>query len=254
MARIFITGSSDGIGLLIAKSLISSGHEVVLHARNDQRAADALRAAPGAASVLVADLSSIQANIGLAHEANKTGGFDAVIHNAGVGYREPRRGNTVDGLPPVFAVNSLSPYILTSLINRPKRIVYTSSGLHRQGDGSLEDLEWNQRTWSGYNAYSDSKLHDVLLAFAVARKWEDVYSNAVEPGWVATKMGGAGAPDSLSDAPKTQVWLATGDDAKVTGRYYFHEREQGVHAAAFQADVQDRLLAECERISGVKFE
>ena len=120
----------------------------------------------------------------------------------------PRRASTADGLPSVFAVNSLAPYILTCLITRPARpLIYLSSGLHRQGDESLEDLAWKERPWSGYNAYADSKLHDVILAFAVARKWKDVLSNSVEPGWVATKMCGEGAPDSLEEGPRTQAWL-----------------------------------------------
>ena len=66
--------------------------------------------------------------------------FDAVIHNAAVGYREPKRVETVDGLPHVFAVNSLAPYILTCLINKPRRLIYLSSGLHRQGDASISDI------------------------------------------------------------------------------------------------------------------
>src|SRR4029077_7180385 len=128
----------------------------------------------------------------------------AVIHNAGVGYRERRRIDTVDGLPRVFAVNSLAPYILTALITRPMRLVYVSSGMHHGADGSLEDLTWTARPWNGSSAYADSKLHNVILAFAVARKCPDVFSNAIEPGWVATKMGGPGAPDDLDGAARTQ--------------------------------------------------
>src|SRR5690606_14709882 len=120
-------------------------------------------------------------------------------------------------------------YLLTALIEKPSRLIYLSSGLHRQGDASLRDLTWESRRWSGYQAYADSKLHDLILSQAVARCWPDVYSNAVEPGWVATKMGGPGAPDSLEDAPKTQCWLAVSNDtrAKVSGRYFYHLQETG---------------------------
>ena len=212
MARIFITGSADGLGQMAAGLLVKSGHQVVLHARHEKRAQDALAAVPGAQGVITGDLSSIAETRQVAAQVNKLGAFDAVIHNAAIGYREPRLTATPDGLPHVFAVNSLAPYILTCLINRPARLIYLSSGLHREGDPSLKDLTWNDRAWNGYRAYADSKLHDLILAFVVARKWPDVLSNALEPGWVATKMGGAGAQDSLAEAPKTQVWLATSND------------------------------------------
>jgi len=183
------------------------------------------------------------------------GTFDAVIHNAGVGYQEPKRVNTVDGLPQVFTVNSLAPYILTCLIERPKRLIYVSSGLHRDGDPSLKDLFWKERPWNGFRAYSDSKLHDVLIAFAAARKWPDVFSNALEPGWVATKMGGPGAPDSLTEGPKTQVWLAASNDkaALVTGKYFYHQRERQFLPAAANEDIQEQFLKQCEEISGIAF-
>lgn len=255
MKRVFITGSSDGLGQMVAAILLQQNVDVVLHARNEQRAADALRANPSAKKVLTGDLSSIKETVALADEVNKLGDFDAVIHNAAVGYQERRKVVTEDGLPHVFAVNSLAPYILTALIHKPKRLIYLSSGLHRSGDSSLEDLTWEHKSWSGYQAYSDSKLHNVILAFAAGNRWKDVHSNALEPGWVATKMGGAGAPDSLADAPLTQVWLATSDDAAVlkSGGYYFHKKPKPVHEDARKTEVQEKFLAECERLSGVTF-
>lgn len=190
MARVFITGSSDGLGRMAAQLLIEQGHKVVLHARNEQRGREAMAAIPGAEKVLLADLSSIRETKRLAEQVNALDTFDAVVHNAGVGYRAARRIVTEDALPMEFAVNTLAPYILTALIHKPKRLVYLSSGLHQSGDASLEDLAWKERPWWGQQAYSDTKLHDVLLAFAVARHWPHVLSNALEPGWVATKMGG----------------------------------------------------------------
>ncbi|SDQ60019.1 NAD(P)-dependent dehydrogenase, short-chain alcohol dehydrogenase family [Paraburkholderia fungorum] len=254
MSRVFITGSSDGLGQMAARLLVDAGHEVVLHARSDARAADALKAVPEARAALVGDLSSIAATKALAEQVNRLGHFDAVIHNAAVGFQEPRRVSTVDGLPHVFAVNTLAPYVLTALIDKPKRLVYLSSGLHRSGDASLVDLAWERRPWRGTAAYSDSKLHDALLAFAMARRWPGVLSNALEPGWVATKMGGKGAPDDLQAAPETQVWLAVSDEpaARVSGAYFYHKQPRDTHPALRDVAVQERLIEACEGFSGVR--
>jgi NAD(P)-dependent dehydrogenase (short-subunit alcohol dehydrogenase family) len=252
MSRILITGSNDGLGLMAAQLLAENGHAVTLHARNDARAAEARRALPSAEHVVVGDLASIAEMRLLAEQANALGRYDAVIHNAGVGYREPRRVETVDGLEHVFAINVLAPYLLTALMTPPDRLVYLSSGMHRGGVADLSDPQWTHRSWSGAQAYSDSKLFDVVLAFAVARRWPDVLSNAVEPGWVATKMGGPGAPDDLSLAPVTQAWLATSDQpaAMVSGQYFYHQQRRKVHPAANSRDVQEGLLELCSALTG----
>ena len=111
MARVFITGSSDGLGLMAARLLVDQGHEVVLHGRNEGRSREALAAATAARGVVSGDLSTIAGARTLAEEVNKLGRFDAVIHNAGVGYRE-RRVEMEPGVPSVFAINVLAPYIL----------------------------------------------------------------------------------------------------------------------------------------------
>ena len=253
MARVFITGSSDGLGRMAAQLLIEQGHRVVLHARDPQRGEEALAAVPGAEAVVIGDLASIAQTRSVAEQVNRLGAFDGVIHNAAVGYQEPRRIATEDGLPHVFAINTLAPYILTALINRPTRLVYLSSMLHQRGDASLKDLKWEHRPWQGQQAYSDSKLHDVLLAFAVARRWPDVYSNALEPGWVPTKMGGPGAPDDLDAAHRTPVWLIASDDpdAKVTGEYFYHMRLRAPNPATRDDERQEKLLEACKQFSGV---
>jgi NAD(P)-dependent dehydrogenase (short-subunit alcohol dehydrogenase family) len=253
MARVFITGSSDGLGQMAAQLLIEQGHTVVLHARSEQRGQQALASVSGAESVVIGDLASMAQTRKVAEQVNRLSGFDAVIHNAAVGYQEPRRIATEDGLPHVFAINTLAPYILTALIHRPKRLVYLSSGLHQSGDASLKDLVWEQRPWRGQQAYSDSKLHDVLLAFAIARRWPGVLSNALEPGWVPTKMGGRGAPDDLDQGHRTQVWLAAGNDkdATVAGQYFFHMRSREPNPATRDPLIQDALIDACSRLSGV---
>lgn len=242
MSRIFITGSADGLGLLAAKLLVAQGHSVVLHARNAERARQALEKIPQAEAALSADLSVMEEAIKLAGDVNALGRFDAVIHNAGV-YQ-------VSGKL-IFAVNVLAPYILTCLIEKPGRLVYMSSGLHMQGAPHLSELSAGTPECS----YSDSKLYDVMLAMAVARKWPEVYSNAVNPGWVPTKMGGPNAPDNLQDGVETQIWLATGNDgqAMVTGRYFHHQQEARFNPIAADIHVQDDLLTVCGLISGIRF-
>jgi NAD(P)-dependent dehydrogenase (short-subunit alcohol dehydrogenase family) len=182
MRRIFITGSTDGLGRGAAQALIDQGHQVVLHARTKERAAALADLAPRAAGVAIGDLSSAAQTRSLAEQVNKIGRMDAVIHNAGI-FRESGRGTTEDGHARVLAVNVLAPYLLTKLIERPERLIYLSSSMHRGGEGPLDDIDWNKRSWDTYRAYSESKLYVTTLAFAVARQWPKVFSNAVDPGW-----------------------------------------------------------------------
>jgi NAD(P)-dependent dehydrogenase (short-subunit alcohol dehydrogenase family) len=253
VSRIFISGSSTGLGLTAGELLVHQGHRVVLHARNAARADDAKRALPGAEAVVTGDLETIAGVRGVAAQVNALGRFDAIIHNAAVGYREGRH-ITFDGLPHVFAINTLAAYILTALIERPKRLVYLSSGMHHHADAQLDDILWRKRRWNGSTAYAESKLHDAMLAFAVARRWPDVLSNALEPGWVPTRMGGPGASDDMDQAHLTQAWLATGDDpnAQTTAGYFFHLKPRAPNPQSRDMALQDRLFDICKDISGVE--
>jgi NAD(P)-dependent dehydrogenase (short-subunit alcohol dehydrogenase family) len=253
MARVFITGSSDGLGLMAARLLIEQGHQVVLHGRNDGRSRDALAAAAGAERAVTGDLSTIAGAKTVADAVNKLGRFDAIIHNAGIGYRQARHVETEPGIPSVFAVNVLAPYILTALIERPKRLVYVSSGMHRGVRPRMDDLLWTKRAWNGASAYAESKLCDVLLSFAVARRWKSVLSNALEPGWVPTKMGGPSAPDDLREGCLTQAWLAANDDieAQTSGGYFYHRRPRAPNPIANDSAAQEQLIDQCRRLSGV---
>jgi NAD(P)-dependent dehydrogenase (short-subunit alcohol dehydrogenase family) len=252
MSRIFISGSSTGLGMMAAKLLIAQGHDVVLHARSDARADDARRELPRAQAIVTGDVETIAGAKEVAAKVNALGRFDAVMHNAAVGYREGHR-ITTDGLPHVFAVNTLAAYILTALIERPKRLVYLSSGMHHHADANLDDVLWTKRRWNGSTAYAESKLHDTMLAFAIARRWPEVFSNALEPGWVPTKMGGPGAPDDMKQAHLTQAWLVAGDDPKagVTSKYFYHLKRMAPNPQAHDRALQDRLVAICTEISGV---
>ncbi|MDP4197323.1 MAG: SDR family NAD(P)-dependent oxidoreductase [Bacteroidota bacterium] len=242
MARIFITGSAGGLGQLSAILLTSLGHKVILHARNKERARDALKKVPGAETVVTGDLSSIEETVSIAEQVNALGSFDAVIHNAGV-YQTSAKD--------IFRVNTLAPYILTSLVQKPKRLIYLTSGLHLHGHSKLEYFKNDINSIT----YSDSKLHVMMLCLAVARKWADVYSNAVDPGWVPTKMGGPGAPDDLQKGYETQVWLAVSNDekAKTTGKYFHHQKERNYNHEAENIILQDKFLEMCKEITGISF-
>jgi len=246
MSRVFITGSADGLGRAAAKLLIDEGHDVVLHARSRERAAAVADLAPRAAGVVIGDLSSATETTGVADQVNDLGRMDAVIQNAGI-FLEPTRGNTAEGHATVLAVNTLAPYMLTALIERPDRLVYLSSGMHHGGAGSLRDIDWAQRRWNASKAYSESKLHVTALALMLAREWPRVLSNAVDPGWVPTKMGGPAASDDLELGYLTQTWLAASNDesARVSGGYWYHRQwQQPAREAAdpaFQSTLIDRL-------------
>ena len=252
MARIFITGSVDGLGAAAAQRLAADGHAVVLHARTDERAEVALRHTPLAEGVLVADVSTMSECRRLAELVNRNGRFDAVIHNVGV-FHNARRDLTADGLSPTFAVNTVAPYILTCAMVRPARLVYLSSDMHASGSFDPSDLGWVRRRWDGNQAYSDSKLNDTMLAFAVARRWPGVLSNAVDPGWVATRMGGAGAPDDLDAGSATQAWLASSTEAAacVSGKLFHHCKPCQASADARSPAFQDALLERLAHITGI---
>ena len=251
--RIFITGSTDGLGRGAAETLIREGHDVVLHARSKARVAALAGLAPRAAGVAIGDLSSDAETRALAEQVNRIGRMDAVIHNAGI-YREPDRGTTPDGHAKVLAVNVLAPYLLTGLIQRPDRLIYLSSSMHFSGEGPLRDLDWTERRWDTHRAYAESKLYVTALAFVVARRWPAVLSNAVDPGWVPTKMGGRGAPDDLEQGHLTQTWLATSDEAaaRVSGKYWYHRAQRKPAAQALDPRFQDQLLAAVAELTGYR--
>lgn len=238
--RIFVTGSADGLGHAAADTLLRGGHDVVVHVRNHDRLVAVDDLLQRGADVVVGDLADLAQTRGVADQVNALGRMDAVIHNAGV-----YRGQAV--LP----VNTVAPYALAALVERPDRLVFLSSGLHRGGTPRLSGLDWRGRRESG--SYSDSKLFVTTLAFALARLWPTVRSNAVDPGWVPTRMGGPSAPDDLRLGHLTQEWLATSADpeALTSGGYWHHQRRSQAHPSASDERFQDQLLEALAGFTGI---
>ena len=251
VARILITGSSDGLGLMAARLLIEQGHEVVLHGRSGGRSRDALAAAPRAAGAVTGDLSTIAGARTVADQVNKLGRLDAVIHNAGVGYREGRV-ETEPGLPSVFAVNVLVPYILTALIEKPDRLVYVSSGTHHGVRPRMDDLLWAKRalgaafrpTPRASFAMCCSPLPSLAAGktsnptrWSLAgcrRRWV-----ALQPPTIFIK---AASPRRGSPRAKTSWRDRPAGISIINGR---------VRRIASDVNIQEELLAECGRISGI---
>jgi NAD(P)-dependent dehydrogenase (short-subunit alcohol dehydrogenase family) len=240
MARVLITGSADGLGRAAAEDLVADGHEVIVHARIAERLAAVEPIIGRGASAVVGDLSDAEQTRSVADQVNRLGRVDAAIHNAGV-----LRG------PHLLMVNVVAPYLLTALVDRPQRLVFLSSDMHHGGRAKVNGLDWNGQRPTAY--YSDSKLLVTTLAMAVARLWPDVVSNAVDPGWVPTKMGGPGAPDDLRLGHLTQEWLATSDapEARTSGGYWYHQQRRTPHRAVRDPRFQDELLTALARFTCV---
>ncbi|RHZ57408.1 uncharacterized protein CDV56_107364 [Aspergillus thermomutatus] len=257
MARILITGSTDGFGLEAARQLVQRNHTVYLHARSQERAEDAKAKCPGAAGVLIADLTSVTETRKLAEEANAIGTFDAVILNAGLLYG-PFRKTPETGVPAMVFVNVIAPYILSCLLQPPKRLIFIASVLHREATNTnAKDIFWLERggkEFQDFPAYCDSKLHVLLLANAVARRFKSTSVTAVHPGWVPTKIGGQGATDKLEDGVETYVMLAEGDyDQSLTGVYFEPKKKIGEPLeVTADENLQEVVVKACEDVTGLK--
>ncbi|RZT27583.1 NAD(P)-dependent dehydrogenase (short-subunit alcohol dehydrogenase family) [Kribbella sp. VKM Ac-2569] len=230
MALVMVTGAASGLGYNTAQALADDGHDVVVHVRNESRLRDPDRWK----GVVIGDLARVDEIHHVARQTSGFGRFDAVIHNAGV-----------MGSPDVITVNVVAPYLLTAWMDKPGRLIYLSSSMHRGGSTDLRRL-------SAGGTYSDSKLWVTTLALALASRWSGTSSHAVDPGWVPTRMGGAGAPDDLTAGHETQVWLGTHDDVTPSsGGYWHHRQTQTSHPACEDEDFQAQLIKALESHTGV---
>lgn len=240
MASILITGSSDGLGRLAAQALLADGHDVIVHARNQARLGTCQDLLDAGARGVQGDLADLDEVRGIAEQVTELGQPDAVIHNAGI----------LEG--PVLTVNVAAPHLLTALLPDATRHVYLSSGMHRGGSPKIDRYDFAQPDAA---SYSDSKFLVTALTLALARLRLDILSNAVDPGWVPTRMGGAGAPDDIDEGWRTQAWLATSEDAaaQVSGGYWHHRRRQDPHPQAADVGVEDELLAKLAEHTGASW-
>lgn len=253
--RVFITGSTAGIGLLAARRLLEQGHQVVAHARNESKAADLKTLLPQLDAVVVGDLASIDQTCHVAEQVNALGQFDAVIQNAGI-YRSDAANPNNHDIPDLFMVNCLAPYMLAALLSRPQRMVFVSSSLHQGADADVNDPLRKRRGWSASAAYGESKLMVAAFANALGRLWPGIAVNTIDPGWVPTNMGGRSATDDIEAGAFTQCWLAVSDEpqARESGRFFYHMREQTSDPRVLDSTWQEVFIRQCAQLSGVKLD
>ena len=235
MSLVLVTGASTGLGLATVDALAAAGHDVVLHARSEDRLEDT-SVLDRVTATEYADLADVAATVDLAHRLDALGPFDAVIHNAG----------TMDRSLAV-PVNVVAPYVLTAAMQPPGRSIVLSSGMHLSGGTDLVRG----------GGYSDSKLWVTALVLALADRRPATLWHAVDPGWVPTRMGGSGAPDDLVEGHRTQAWLATAAESEIdprTGGYWHHHASREPHRDARDEAFQERVLDHLAGLTGLTIE
>ena len=261
MKTILVTGSTDGIGKATAQALAEHGCEVIVHGRNDARAASAQRDlidATGNPNIrtVSADFASLAQVRDLAAQLNDLPKLDVLINNAAIATNQ--RTLTEDGFESTFGINHLAPFLLTNLLlgllqdSAPSRIVNVSSGAHTSGHIDLNDLQMSRR-FDGWGAYCNSKLANALFTCELARRLDPsrVTANFLHPGVIDTKLlhvnFSGGSP--VASGAETPVHLALASEvAVVTGRYFVDRQQTAAattandqHLAAYLWDVSSEL-------------
>jgi NAD(P)-dependent dehydrogenase (short-subunit alcohol dehydrogenase family) len=233
VARILITGSTDGLGRALAAELAGRGHEVVVHGRSRERV-DAAAREVGAAGALVADFARLDDVRRLAGEAE---GIDVLVNNAGLTSRE--RQLSEDGLELTFQVNYLAGFLLTLLL-LPPRTVNVASIAQRALD--FDDLML-ERGYDGYRAYSQSKLAQVMFTFELAERRPDRIVNALHPATLMdTKMARETfgiVRSTVEEGVEATAQLVELDG--VSGRYFDGLRQARPDQMAYDRGARRRL-------------
>lgn len=270
MPTALVTGSSDGIGRVLARQLAAHDWQVLVHARDEQRGQAALAEVAAAASagvpvLVTGDLASLDATRALAGQVQDAAsdGLDVLVHNAGVWVREGTPATTGDGLEMTLQVNVLAPHLLTDLLREvltpTSRTLWLGSGLARTGHVDPASVGTGGAAPDAGRAYADSKAADVALASGWARRLAPAgthgdghgygVSAAVDPGWVKTKLASAGAPGEVEDGADTLLWCAT--QPELASGYYRQRRPTSVPPALRDEALQEALLAACDRATGL---
>jgi retinol dehydrogenase 12 len=261
-----VTGASSGIGFETALELARRGARVTLLSRSAERcqaAVQRIRQETGneETDFIAADLSSLAEVRRAAEEfLRRQESLDVLVNNAGGFFW--KRMETVDGLELTFALNHLSYFLLTDLLlerlkaSAPSRIVCVSSDAHRGARLNFDDLQ-GKRKYSGFPAYAQSKLMNVLFTYELSRRLEGsgVTANALHPGFVASGFGknngllfrlamplaqlGAISPQ---EGARTSIYLASSPEVEsVSGKYFTKEKEVQSDPASYDEQSARRL-------------
>jgi NAD(P)-dependent dehydrogenase (short-subunit alcohol dehydrogenase family) len=262
-----VTGSTDGVGRVVAKRLSERGWRVLVHGRDRDRGhalVTEIEAAGGTAEFLPADLSSLVEVRGLANTVTeKTGRLDLLINNAGLGTGGPRaiRQTSADGYELRFAVNYLAGFVLTHLLlplikgSAPARIVNVSS----VGQEAIDfDDVMLMHGYSGLRAYRQSKLAQILFTIDLARAHADsgITANALHPAtYMDTAMvrqSGVTPISSVDQGAAAIIRLAVSPELDGrTGLFFNGQQEARAGAQAYDAEARQRLKALSFKLGGL---
>jgi NAD(P)-dependent dehydrogenase (short-subunit alcohol dehydrogenase family) len=267
---VMITGATSGIGRATALAIAHQGATVIVAGRNPELAEEvvsAIRRETGNPNVshLLADLSAIEPTLALAEQVKaRFPQLNVLVNN--VGGILMQRTETADGFEYTFALNHLvGHFLLTRQLlpllqaSAPARIVNVTSMAHLFGRMHWDDLELRGH-YSGWIAYGQAKLADVLSTYELARRLAGtgVTANVLHPGFVASNFGStnnhtSGAtrlwqrlsrPFAISteQGAETSVYLATSPEVEgISGGYFVKKRPTRSAGASYRESDQRRL-------------
>lgn len=262
-----ITGATDGVGRVVARTLGKDGWRVLVHGRDRTRGEALVREIElggGSAAFLAADLASLAEVRRLAETVRATTDrLDLLINNAGIGTAgsAPGRKTSADGHELRFAVNYLAGFLLTHLLlpllraSAPARIVNVSSAGQQAIDFSDVMLT---RQYSGVAAYCQSKLAQILFTVDLAGELEGsgVIVNALHPSTymntTMVKQAGVSPMSRVEDGAQAILRLAVSPAlAGRSGLYFNVLREARANAQAYDAEARRKLRALSLELTGL---